>query len=142
MRRKAKLASRYRSGEAVNRRGFLGLLAAAVPAALILPELLVPKRTFFLPPAGGLAQPSLAQLWLDYVNQIRPAGVLVTTSEVCMLRGPGIYERPYGHVELVVPEESDRELIARMRAALTKPPTLRNTFYPILADFYPWEFVS
>jgi hypothetical protein len=33
----------------MNRRNFLGLLAPA----LILPELLVPKRTFFLPPKGG-----------------------------------------------------------------------------------------
>lgn len=124
----------------MNRRGFLGLVAAAVPA-LILPELLVPKRTFFLPPAGGWAQPSLASMWLDYVNLIRTPGMLVTASEVSTsLVGPGIYERPYGRIELVLPEESDRELIARMRAALAKPPTLRNGFYPVMADLFPWEF--
>jgi hypothetical protein len=33
----------------VNRRGFLSLLAPAA-AALMVPELLVPKRTIFLPP--------------------------------------------------------------------------------------------
>jgi hypothetical protein len=36
----------------MNRRGFLSLLAPAV-ALVIAPELLLPKRTFFLPPAGG-----------------------------------------------------------------------------------------
>jgi hypothetical protein len=120
----------------MNRRNFLSLVGASA-AALIAPELLIPKRTFFLPPAGGWAQPSIASLWLDYVNQIRPAGILVTAS-ACTLRKPGVYERPYGHVELVVPEESDRELIARMRAALTQPPKLRNVFYPTMEDFYPW----
>jgi hypothetical protein len=33
----------------MNRRGFL----LAAPALLALPELIVPKRTFFLPPVGG-----------------------------------------------------------------------------------------
>lgn len=37
----------------MNRRGFLAALAAGVPAALILPELLLPQRTFFLPPTMG-----------------------------------------------------------------------------------------
>lgn len=36
----------------MNRRGFLTL---AAPAVLILPELLIPKRSFFLPPMGGWA---------------------------------------------------------------------------------------
>jgi hypothetical protein len=36
----------------VSRRGFLGCLAGAA-AAIAVPELLVPKRTFFLPPDGG-----------------------------------------------------------------------------------------
>jgi hypothetical protein len=36
----------------MNRRGFLSVLAGAA-AAIIVPELLVPKRTFFLPPVGG-----------------------------------------------------------------------------------------
>lgn len=36
----------------MNRRGFLSLLAPAA-ALIVAPELLLPKRTFFLPPAGG-----------------------------------------------------------------------------------------
>lgn len=36
----------------MNRRKFLGFLAAA-GAAIAVPELLVPKKSFFLPPAGG-----------------------------------------------------------------------------------------
>lgn len=36
----------------MNRRGFLTLLAGAAAIAAV-PELFVPKRTFFLPPAGG-----------------------------------------------------------------------------------------
>lgn len=41
----------------MKRRDFIQLLASAVPAALILPELIVPKRTFFLPPAAGWLPP-------------------------------------------------------------------------------------
>lgn len=40
----------------MNRRGFMGLLAAAPIAAVLAPdlaELLAPKRTIFLPPRGG-----------------------------------------------------------------------------------------
>lgn len=36
----------------MNRRGFLKFLAPAA-ALIVAPELLIPKRTFFLPPAGG-----------------------------------------------------------------------------------------
>lgn len=54
-------------GETMNRRSFVGLLAATLPAALIVPELWVPKRTFFLPPAGGWAHPSLTE-WRHYAH--------------------------------------------------------------------------
>jgi hypothetical protein len=37
----------------MNRRGFLSLIAKSAPAALVLPELILPKRTFFLPPTDG-----------------------------------------------------------------------------------------
>ncbi len=39
----------------MNRRGFFGLLAGAAATAIALPELelLIPKRTIFLPPIGG-----------------------------------------------------------------------------------------
>lgn len=36
----------------MKRRGFLGVLTGAA-AAIAVPELLLPKRTYFLPPAGG-----------------------------------------------------------------------------------------
>lgn len=36
----------------ISRRQFVGILAGAA-AAIAVPELLVPKRTFFLPPPGG-----------------------------------------------------------------------------------------
>jgi hypothetical protein len=37
----------------MNRRALLGMLAGAATGALILPELWVPKRKWFLPPRGG-----------------------------------------------------------------------------------------
>lgn len=38
----------------MNRRGFFGLLGAAVIAPLVpVPDLLLPTRTIFLPPRGG-----------------------------------------------------------------------------------------
>ena len=40
----------------MDRRKFLTLLGIAAPVALIVPELILPKRTFFLPPAGGWRQ--------------------------------------------------------------------------------------
>jgi hypothetical protein len=55
----------------MNRRGFL----LTAPALLVLPELIVPKRTFFLPPMGGwadltgqglyqkLRDPALYEIW-------------------------------------------------------------------------------
>lgn len=49
----------------MNRRSFLALL----PAALILPELLLPKRTFFLPPSGGWSP----MLWGDGIHDDREA---------------------------------------------------------------------
>lgn len=36
----------------MNRRGFLGFAATAA-GLLVVPELLLPRKTFFLPPAGG-----------------------------------------------------------------------------------------
>lgn len=123
-------------GFLMDRRGFLGLIASAVPAALILPELLLPTRTFFLPPAGGWAQPSLTEMWLNYANEIRPAGVLVTAA-ISLIRQPMIYERGPGHVELVMPEETDAALRARVLAALRKPPH-SNSYGVTIADLMPW----
>jgi hypothetical protein len=104
----------------MNRRKFLGLLAAA-PAALILPELLVPKRTFFLPPATGWAQPSLADMWLDYANEVRPAGVIVSAIQGVLIRRPEARIQGPGHIVLMVPEETDAEFRERMLEALKAP---------------------
>jgi hypothetical protein len=45
----------------MNRRGFLGVLAGAA-AAIAVPELLIPKRSFFLPPPGGWRPSDLTSL--------------------------------------------------------------------------------
>jgi hypothetical protein len=45
----------------VTRRKFLGILAGAT-AAIAVPELLIPKRTFFLPPLGGWRPTDLTYL--------------------------------------------------------------------------------
>lgn len=121
----------------MNRRGFLGLVAAAVPA-LILPELLLPKRTFFLPPAGGWAQPSLAEMWLNWAEDIRPAGVLMSASVSSFIRIPAVFERGLGLVELVVPEETDAALRARMMKSFGEAPRMRYAG-PVIADLFPWK---
>lgn len=46
----------------MNRRGFLSLLAPAA-ALIVAPELLIPRRTFFLPPTMGWSiSPEMAYL--------------------------------------------------------------------------------
>lgn len=47
----------------MNRRGFLSLLAPAA-ALIVAPELLLPRRTFFLPPTGGWSG-DWFQKWVD-----------------------------------------------------------------------------
>lgn len=49
----------------MNRRGFLSLLAPAA-ALIVAPELLLPKRTFFLPPAGGWGHYTATDVLMDY----------------------------------------------------------------------------
>jgi hypothetical protein len=122
----------------VNRRDFLGLIASAVPAALVLPEMLIPKRTFFLPPTGGWAQPSLAQTWLEWSEQVRPPGVLMSAAVSSFIRIPAVFERPFGIVELVVPEETDAELRARMLKSFREPPHMSYAG-PVIADLFPWK---
>lgn len=58
----------------MNRRGFLSLLAPAA-ALIVAPELLLPKRTFFLPPVGGwrddyaaFHQRAYQRAWNNLVN--------------------------------------------------------------------------
>lgn len=122
----------------MKRRAFLGLIAAAIPASLILPELLIPKRSFFLPPTGGWAQPSLADLWLSYAQEVRPAGVGVTAAMSTIIRSPEIQEYgPWG-VRLLVPEETDAELRARMMAALSEAPAAHKYRAGTFADLMPW----
>jgi hypothetical protein len=121
----------------VNRRNFLSLIAAAAPAALIAPELILPKRTFFLPPAGGWAQPSLADIWLDFANDVRPAGVAVSVEVNWLIRKAAVYEVKHGHVQLILPEETDAELRDRMLAAMKAPREYGSA--GTLASLMPWE---
>lgn len=58
----------------MNRRGFLSLLAPAA-AALIVPELLVPKRKIFLPPPGGWPNRIYGESWIDSALRMRGEAV-------------------------------------------------------------------
>lgn len=122
----------------MKRRAFLGLLGAAASSALILPELWVPEKTFFLPPTGGWAQPSLADLWLSYAQEVRPAGVVVTAAMSTIIRSPEIQEYGTWGVRLLVPEETDAEIRARMMAALSEAPAAHKYRAGTFADLMPW----
>lgn len=61
----------------ITRRGFLSLLAPAA-ALIAAPELLLPKRTFFLPPVGGWSK-SGAVGWVARSNNLP-----LTATEVLM----------------------------------------------------------
>jgi hypothetical protein len=50
----------------MNRRNFISLATTAA-GILLLPELLVPKRTFFLPPRGGWHKYDYVHIALGYV---------------------------------------------------------------------------
>lgn len=52
----------------MNRRGFL-TLAGTAAAALAIPELWIPKRTFFLPPRGGWLPPRTSAIQEPYAYQ-------------------------------------------------------------------------
>lgn len=113
-------------------------LAAALPAALILPELVVPNRTFFLPPAGGWVRPSLADLWLNYANRIRPCGIAVSTlTGVRHFSKPWVGEAAGGRVILSLPVEVDAETERKMRLALTMEPIYDGAC--TARHFIPWE---
>jgi hypothetical protein len=121
----------------VNRRRFLSLLAATAPAALILPELLIPKRSFFLPPAEGWVAPTLGEQWLAWSEEIRPVSVLFTAATSALIRRPEIREwSSEGRVELLVPEEADAELRARMLSAFKEAPRMHP--WTMISDLMPW----
>jgi hypothetical protein len=71
----------------MNRRGFFGLLGAAAAAAIAVPELelLVPKRTIFLPPAGGWALRGNQLLTIAMISR-EALRVLTMTIEVADLQ--------------------------------------------------------
>ena len=121
----------------MNRRKFLGLIAAA-PAALILPELLLPNRSFFLPPAGGWAQPHLTDMWLDYANLVRPAGIAVSIVRRSAIPEIRVVPTAPGLVTLEMPFAIDAETERRMRRALSQPPTYDH-YHGTLASLMPWE---
>jgi hypothetical protein len=82
----------------ITRRLFLGFAAGA----LIVPELIVPKRTFFLPPPGG---------W-------RPEDYTRTTRTITM---PGAHAFQVGH-ELVFSDGSRQTVVAVGRQEITLAP--------------------
>jgi hypothetical protein len=49
----------------MNRRNFISLATTAA-GILLLPELLIPKRTFFLPPVGGWQKYDYVEIALGY----------------------------------------------------------------------------
>lgn len=66
------------AGEAVNRRGFLGLLGGTA-AAVLIADALPSSKTFFLPPAGGwrpsdLTEASIEALCRRIVAQVKQEG--------------------------------------------------------------------
>lgn len=68
----------------MNRRSFLSLIAPAA-ALIVAPELLLPKRTFFLPPAGGWGRSTLT------VADLQRAKALLRQAEMAAYP-PVIYE--------------------------------------------------
>jgi hypothetical protein len=78
----------------LSRRKFLGLVGAGAAALILPPELLLPRKTFFLPPTGGWAQPSLEQLWLDYARQVVPCGAYVTAISSTIALTAIVFDNP------------------------------------------------
>jgi hypothetical protein len=120
----------------MNRRKFLSLIAAA-PAALILPELLLPKRSFFLPPAGGWTQPRLTEMWLDYADLVRPAYVAVNVVRLSTIPEIRVVETAPWLVTLEMPFAIDAETERRMRRALSQLPTYDH-YHGTIASLMPW----
>lgn len=58
----------------MNRRAFLLALSTAAAAGLIVPELVLPKRTFFLPPRGGWRSENYWTAWDPENAPSPPAG--------------------------------------------------------------------
>jgi len=81
----------------LNRRGFLKLLTPAA-AILVAPELLIPRKTFFLPPAGGWGHTlTVADLRRFKEMMIRQAllisnpPVAYVNGRICVAQGPMIH---------------------------------------------------
>lgn len=130
----------------MNRRSFL-TIAGLSAAGLIVPELILPKRSFFLPPAGGWEQPSLAELWLNYARDIVPIGVELRTA-LTDTKTPGVWEGTIPNIMFPAPEpwavvlEVGRNMDAatewRMRRALLQKPSYSWPSATI-ADLKPWD---
>jgi hypothetical protein len=61
----------------MNRRGFLGFIVPTAAGLVIAPELLLPKRSFFLPPPDGWPNP-YAQAVTEWVSRSGPSILLWT----------------------------------------------------------------
>lgn len=125
----------------MQRRAFLwGLLGAT--AVIAVPELLLPPKSFFLPPAGGWAQKPLGDLWFEYAQRIRPVGVCVrlvhlTAWQPITKLAVGVREDFPGTVSLLLPSEICPDVERRMRHALIADQ--RMLLRPTIADFMPWD---
>lgn len=123
----------------MNRRHFLTLAAAIAPVALLVPELWVPStRSIFLPPTGGWAQPSLAELWLAYANLVRPAGVLVRVRTGKHAAISAYEDLVTGVLNLELGEDLDAATEARVRRSLLAAPAPPRYPWNRLTDYMPW----
>lgn len=125
----------------MNRRDFLTMAALAAPAALIVPELWTPTKTFFLPPRGGWAAPTVGDLWLRYADLVRPIGVALKLKTGASLVGisDNDSDNP-GVVTLHLPDQLDPSVEARMRRVLTREPVpgYLNSVWGTVAFMMPW----
>jgi hypothetical protein len=99
----------------MNRRQLLGLLAAA-PVALIVPELLVPKRTFFLPPAGGwdLGAESVTSFTEFNFGELTRYATISVVEYVCVK--PGVWQRIGRAWEPAVPPPDELRILEKKAA--------------------------
>lgn len=95
----------------MNRRGFLKILGGA-GVAIAAAELLIPERTFFLPPRGGWLQPTLPSLigytpLEQWVIRSRTRVMFITNPDI-HARGPGSFHEAMsaGGPRVIVPTVS------------------------------------
>lgn len=126
----------------MNRRQFLTRALASVPVVLAgeqLAELLLPKRTIFLPPRGGWGGRSTLELLQAYCDRMRPAGVRVDCRAAAGIGDTTwmISEYDVGHLGFTIPTVIHPSLDRSMRRALLGPTPLGPL--GTLASLTPWD---